>query len=347
MRVAIISYPILFQSSGGLKMKINRTIEALTKIGIEARLIDPVRERFTEYDLIHVFACHQGNFRIVQQAKGDGVPVVMSTILNPPFSKWDGLKAEFLSRLVGKLTHWELTTNYQQIQIGLNLADHLIALGSVEVQMLVDGYNISPKKISIIENGIGAEFFNTGPDAFYEMYSIPHPFVLHTGLIGDTKNQLGLIHALRNEPINIVLIGYSNQLSQAYLDECLRAGGGRVYYLGEMSHGALLASAYAAADLIAIPSRHEGMPNSVLEALASDKPVVMTKHHTMNLDLTNQAVLQVDSHDETAICSAVLSLLKSPPPKGISRAIVSTLAWPVVAEKLAELYCQVIKTARN
>jgi glycosyltransferase involved in cell wall biosynthesis len=340
MRVAVLSYPTLFQSSGGLKMKLGRTVEALNQRGVEARLFDTVRERFKDYDLVHLFAPYNGNHRIVEQAKADGLPVVISTILNPPFSKWEGLRASFLSSVIGKLTNWALTTNYQQIATALNLADHLIALGGIERRMLIEGYGMPAEKTSVVYNGIGQEFSRTTSDEFNAKYSIPHPFVLHTGLLGDVKNQLGLVRALKNEPVNIVLVGFSNPASDDYLQACLREGGSRVHYLGEFAHGALLASAYAAADLIAVPSRHEGMPNSILEALASDKPVVMTDNHTIDFELPPSVVAQVDSQDDEAIRAGVMRLLNNPPAPGQAKAVVAALSWPAVAEKLEAIYAR-------
>lgn len=343
MRVAVLSYPTLFQTSGGLKMKVGRTVDALNRRGIEAKLIDPVRERFTDYDLIHLFAPYNGNHRIVEQAKADGLPVVISTILNPPFSQFQGKRADLLNRVIGKLTRWGLTTNYQQVVTALKLADHLIALGGIERSMLMEGYGMPPEKISIVYNGIGEEFSCTSPDAFNGKYQIPRPFVLHTGLIGDVKNQLGLVRALKDDPVHIVLIGNSNQSSEDYLQACLREGGERVHYLGDFPHGEFLASAYAAADLIAVPSRHEGMPNSILEALASDKPVVMTDNHTIDFELPADVVAQVDSHNDQAIAQAVRRLLDKPPALGRARSVVAALSWGAVAARLEAIYLQLLK----
>jgi glycosyltransferase involved in cell wall biosynthesis len=50
----------------------------------------------------------------------------------------------------------------------------------------------------------------------------------------------------------------------------------RVHFLGWQG-GAQLKEQYAAANLFLFPSRHEGMPNAVLEAMASGLPVVATR----------------------------------------------------------------------
>ena len=338
MRVGILSYPMLHQTSGGLRMKVWRTVDALNGCGVEARLVDPVRERLTSYDLIHVFAPYNGNHRVVMQAKSDGLPVVMSTILNPPFSKWDGRRARLLSRIVSRLTSWEVTTNYQDIVMGLNSADHLIALGNVEREMLIKGYGIPMEKISIVPNGIGPEFFESTPDLFENAYSVQHPFVLHTGFIGDVKNQLGLIRALKHVDVRIVLVGYSGNASKDYLAACLSEGGARLHYLGELAHGPAIASAYAAADVVAIPSRHEGMPNSILEALAADKPVVLTKNHSMDFELPFEVAREVDADDLAAIDEGVRWFLSNPPAKGRARSVVTAMTWDRVAAQLVEIY---------
>lgn len=338
MRVGILSYPTLFQSPGGIRMKIGRTITALNRRGIEASLIDTARERFTDYDLIHLFAAFNGNYRIVQQAKSDELPVVVSTILSPPFSKWEGLRARVLDRIVGRLTRWEVTTSYRQIRIGLELADQLVTMGEIERRLVIDAYGIDPGKVNIVPNGIGDEFFHSDPAPFLQAYKPPRPFVLNVGTIGDVKNQLGLVRALKGTGIDIVLIGYAGQAGAEYLDACKREGGEHLHYLGELSHGPMLASAYAAAALIAMPSRYEGMPNSILEALACDRQVIMTRQHTMDMELPVDVISQVDANDHAGIRSAVLRHLKQQVQPGRARSVVEEMSWDVVAAKLEAIY---------
>ena len=341
MKVAVLSYPTLFQTVGGLRMKVGRTVDALNRRGIEAQLIDPVRQKLADFDLVHVFAPYNGNNRIVEQAKSDGVPVVMSTILNRPTSHWTGVKGRFLSRLVGRLTDWSLTTDFAQMTAAMRHADHLIALGKVERRTLIEGYGMPADKVSIVHNGVGEEFFRATPAAFLAAHKIPQPFVLHTGIVGDVKNQLGLVRALKNESVHIVLIGYCGKSEQPYLDACLAEGGDRVHYLSELPHGEMIASAYAAAAVVAIPSRHEGMPNSILEGLAADKPVVLTNSHTIDIDLPIDAAIQVGPDDHAGIHRAVMGFLRQPPPPGRARSVVSALSWEAVADELAAIYRKV------
>ena len=341
MRVAVLSYPTLFQTVGGLRMKVGRTVDALNRRGIDAQLIDPVHQKLADFDLVHVFAPYNGNFRIVEQAKSDGVPVVMSTILNVPMSPLHGARARLISRVVGKLTNWTMTTDFAQNQAAMRNADHLVALGRIEKRSLIEGYGMPAGKVSIVHNGVGEEFFRATPDAFLAKFKIPQPFVLHTGLIGQVKNQLGLVRALKNEDVNIVLIGYCAKSQQAHLDACLAEGGKRVHYLSELPHGEMIASAYAASAVVAIPSVHEGMPNSILEGLAADRPVVLTNNHTIDIDLPTDAAIQVGPEDHAGIHRAVMGFLRQPPPPGRARSVVSALSWEAVADALINIYRKV------
>ena len=168
--------------------------------------------------------------------------------------------------------------------------------------------------------------------------------MLHVGIIGHTKNQLGLVRALKSENVGIAFIGPSSENDAEYLEQCLAEGGEKVRYLGEMGHDdPLLASAYAAADIFALPSPSEGMPNAVLESLAAGTPVVMTNNHSFDYDPDPDVVAEVDPNDETDIRENVLRLLRNRPSREKCVAKVSSLNWNDVARKINEVYEKVLK----
>jgi len=93
---------------------------------------------------------------------------------------------------------------------------------------------------------------------------------------------------------------------------------------------------------VAIPSRHEGMPNSILEALAADRPVVLTNNHTMDFSLPIEVAQEVAPDDHAAIREAVLRFIKTPPAPGRAREEVSKMSWDAVAEQLQGIYLKVL-----
>lgn len=128
MKVAICSYPMLFQAQGGLQIQVLETKAALNRLGVEATIINPSTDRLTNYDLVHVFSAINGNYRIAEMAKSLGLKVITSPLIQPHWTKSFGIKTRLLDRLVGKVTGWDVRTEYHQISACLNYSDHLVAL---------------------------------------------------------------------------------------------------------------------------------------------------------------------------------------------------------------------------
>jgi glycosyltransferase involved in cell wall biosynthesis len=348
MKIAVMSYQTLFQSAGGLRMKVLKTVETLNRIGVAARLIDPVTERISDFDLLHVFAAFNGNHRLVQEANSLGIPVVVSPILMPPWTRWSAWKSRMLTRAIGRATRWTVTTSYDETRVALDGAQRLFALGQSERTLLMEAFLQDPQRISVVPNGVGDWFFEATPELFRERFQLKPPLVLHVGILGQMKNQLGLVRALNGLDASIALIGPCGAQRRDYLDACIREGGGRVHYLGEMKQDdPVLASAYAAADVFAVPSLSEGMSNSVLEALAAGTPVVTTKYHSCDFFTDPLAVAQIEPKDYKSIRAAVEGMLETRPSAERCRALVAELSWDKVAIQVRQHYCDVLDNFRR
>ena len=325
-------------------MKVLKTVEKLNEIGVAAKLVNPVAERIADFDLLHVFAAFNGNHRLVQEAAAWNVPVVLSPILMPPWTRWNSWKARALTQAIKHATHWTVTSTYDETRIALDGSRRLLALGSGERDLLVRAFLQDPRKIAIVPNGVGDWFFEAAPERFRAHFSLKRPLVLHVGILGEMKNQLGLVRALRGYDATIVLIGPCAAQRRDYLAQCIIEGEGRVHYLGEMAQDdPLLASAYAAADIVAIPSLSEGMSNSVLEALAAGTPVVTTKNHSCDFLGDERTVRQVNPLDLKDIRAAVEKMLAVKPEADQCRYLVSQLSWSKVALQVRDNYIDVLQ----
>lgn len=340
MRVGILSYPMLFQREGGLQIQVRSTIAALRALDIPAlqvELVDPNRQRIDSYDVIHVFSAINGNYRLVELANELGVPVVLSALLSPGWSRIAGFRARLVDRLVGRLTDWNVQTSYAQTKRALQLAQIVVALGQAERTALVDGFRVEPSKIRLLPNGISPRFFNADPGLFLRQTGLDEPFVLMVGAISPYKNQLGLVQALANSELPIVLIGRAQRQHQAYLQQLLASP--KVRWMGQLEHeDPLLASAYAAASVLALPSQGEVFPLSVLEALAAGTPVVMTDESALSLPASDFALKQLRWNDTSALGEAIHGFVASPPERGAVRALVSAFTWQRVALQIAACY---------
>jgi glycosyltransferase involved in cell wall biosynthesis len=340
---------MLFQREGGLQVQVRSTIAALRQLAIPAlqvELVDPNRQRIDSYDVIHIFSAINGNYRLVELADELGVPVVLSALLSPGWSRAAAWRARLADRLVGRLTDWNVQTSYAQIKRALQLAQIVVALGPAERSALVDGFHTQQAKIRLLPNGIEPRFFNASADAFVRHTGLRGPFVLMVGAISPYKNQLGLVRAMAKSGLAIVLIGHAQRQHQAYLTQLLAAPA--VRWLGQLEHdNPLLASAYAAASVLALPSQGEVFPLAVLESLAAGTPVVMTDESALSLPSSGFALKQLRWNDTTALRAAINGLIEQPPPREAVRALVTAFTWQRVALQIAGCYQHLYERSRR
>jgi len=337
IRVAFLSYPMLFQRQGGLQIQILETISELNKLGVKAELINPNSDRLTDFDLIHVFSAISGNYRLLEAAKGVAKPIVLSPLIQPDWTKYAGLRARFFESLVGKITGWHIRTTYHEIETSLQLADALVALGDIEKKSIMKAFLIPHEKITVIPNGIPRRFFSAEPMLFTEKFGINPDFILCVAAVNPYKNQLSLAKALEGTNYKLVLIGQCLVTDKGYLAEIQTYP--HVVYLGSMDYSdPLLVSAYAAAKLFCLPSSSEVMPLCVLEALAAGTPVVMTKNHCMDMSLMKNVIKEIEPTKPEEIMASIIELIAQNPSIDQCREVVSHLSWKSVAQEIHKIY---------
>lgn len=343
LKIAAVSYPILFQTIGGLQIQVWETVEAVRRAGHDMRLIDPVRERFIDFDVVHVFSVVHGNHKIVRQAKDWARPVVMSALLRPMWTRSLGKRAALADRIVGRLTNWEVSTEYRQMHSALHLSDRCVALGDVERCSMIEAFGVPSDRIEVVPNGIPARFFEATAAKALAHFALDGGFVLCVASIEPHKNQLGLARALQGTGRMLVMVGQCMPANQQYLAQVLALPGTR--HLGSLSYDdPLLPSLYAAAGAFCLVSQSEVMPLVVLEALAAGTPAVMTKNHCMDVTSMAACLREVDPNDGTAVRTALEGVLAAPPSAASCRAAVAHLTWDAVAEQLVSVYRAVVTT---
>lgn len=86
----------------------------------------------------------------------------------------------------------------------------------------------------------------------------------------------------------------------------------RVTFAGWQSRSELI-ECYRQSNLFLFPSRHEGMPNAVLEAMASGLPVIATRiAGNEELVIPEKTGLLVESENQTALQAALRRLIENP-----------------------------------
>lgn len=348
MRVGILSYPMLFQRDGGLQIQVRETVAALNRLApsatrpLQVRLVDANHDRLADYDLIHVFSAINGNFRIVEMASELGLPVVLSPLLSPGWNRATARRAELADRLAGRFTDWMVQTSYAQTKRALQLASLVIALGEAERDAITQGFGVVSEKIRVFPNGVNPHFFTANGDLFRRETKIAGPFVLMVASISPYKNQLGLALALAGSALPMVLIGAAPRRELPYLQQLLALP--HVTWLGSLEHAdPLLASAYHAAAVVALPSQGEVLPLSVLEALAAGTPVVMTAQSALDLPDSAFALRKVRWDDGVAQRLVIEQLVARQPERARVQALVSQFSWDRVAAQIADCYHAVVR----
>lgn len=347
MRIGILSYPMLFQREGSLQIQIRETIRALNRLesvdgeAISVELVDPCRSRLDTYDLIHVFAAVHGNHRIVEAAADLGLPVILSPLISPGWNRSSGTRARVADRLLGNLTAWNVETSYAQTRRALQLATLIVALGAAEKRAIGEAFLVPQSRVRVFPNGISAQFFNADGALFRARTGINGPFVLMVGAIGPHKNQLGMAHALSEMALPFVLVGEAQERDQDYLAQVRHVRG--VTCMGKLRHDdTLLASAFAAAAVFALPGQAEVQPMPVLEALAAGTPVVDSSGSELDLPGSEFALKTVAPGDTTGIKRAVMGLIDQPPKRALVRSVVSDYTWDRIAQRIARCYAGVV-----
>ena len=177
------------------------------------------------------------------------------------------------------------------------------------------------RKIRVIPNAVSVQRFEMSPKGTERSraeMSIPAPVVLTLARLDRQKGLSTLLEAASLVPEAHFLIageGPERPVLEAKIRQLDLAG--RVLLLG---HREDVAELLASCDLFVLPSLYEGLPVSVLEAMAAGKPVVAS---------------DTGGTDE-AVVNEVTGLLVPPgDPRGLAQAVRRVLSDPALSRSLA------------
>lgn len=162
----------------------------------------------------------------------------------------------------------------------LRKVDHVVCVSRAVETFAQQQLNLSPNRTSVIPNAVDVDAFaSADPIDWTELgWPADSPVVL---FVGRLHTQKGLEHLQRTverfapEDSNrkLVLIG-NGPLQNELANWANQVSGDRVRVLTWQSN---IASWIAASRVVVLPSRYEGMPNVILEAMATGKPVVSSR----------------------------------------------------------------------
>jgi glycosyltransferase involved in cell wall biosynthesis len=332
-----------FQEPGGGENQLVQTGRHLEELGVRVQLFSPWRHKLKRARLLHLFGMSREGLELARIAKARGVPIAISPICwYEPRALW-ALEPRLGGKLIG-LAGWALRRSVSGLPGWraelLSLADAILPNSVSEARQLEQLFGADPSKIRVVPNGVMASMASVTPDRFQSEFG-SKPFVLTVGRIEPRKNLLGLIQAIRPLGLRLIVIGAATAGQARYESQCREAGRGFVTWLGRMDpHDPLLASAFAAARVFALPSWFETPSLAALEAGLTGCAVVITPYGSTR-DYFSDLVHYARPHRHDEIKRAVADCWDHGPEPQLAARIAGDYLWPRVARLTSEVYDQI------
>jgi glycosyltransferase involved in cell wall biosynthesis len=186
-----------------------------------------------------------------------------------------------------------------------------IAVSPAISARLVSELAVDPRRVRVILNGIEIDAGNGPADSEVRELAGNRRIVLGVGRLTEQKGFGDLVEAACALPdAAIVLVGDGPLRPDLERWAELLGVADRVFFLG---HRANVRALLAAADVVAVPSREEGLPLSLLEAMAAGTPIVAADIPGIALAIGNgTSGLLVPPGDVPALAAALRRLLDDP-----------------------------------
>jgi glycosyltransferase involved in cell wall biosynthesis len=214
-----------------------------------------------QLDVIHT---HQGLWEAVATGLASpwrwGIPTLVQPASSGPYGEADELRrtrgSEVLRRII--------------------LRNTAFAAISAEIERQWLELGVPPSRMVRTASGVDTDHFHPGPSGV-ETELLPRPRVIFTGRLHPQKNLPLLLKSwtevARRTKANLILVGPGGD-REALRSLASRLGlAERVQFVGTVAD---TADHLRAADLFALPSLAEGMSNSLLEAMATGLPCVVS-----------------------------------------------------------------------
>ena len=255
-------------------------------------------------------------------------PAIFHAHLTWPLSCKYGLVAAILARVSGVVATAHIYVEFPATYL-LNAQLWLIAAGVGRylavsqgvARQLCQSLPIPARKVQVVHNGIPLTSFNRPTNAQMRATLSGSPgrrIILITARLEEQKGHRYLIEAATQVPDAIFVIAGDG--SQRASLEAQAKGLGvddRISFLGYRDD---IPDLLANCDLVVLPSLYEGLPLSILEAMAACRPVIATA---------------IDGNDESIIDGETGFLVPPGDPVALARAIRVVLSNPALAQRLA------------
>jgi D-inositol-3-phosphate glycosyltransferase len=227
-------------------------------------------------------------------------------------------------------------------------ADRVVAVSRRTEEFLRARYGVPQPQLAVISNGVDTSLFSPGAH---------EPIgrrIVCVARLSPYKDQVTLVASLAQPELagngaRLVLVGPPDDASYAAsLRDLARDLGvqDRLEMVGQLDFSSL-PDVYRSASVVAAPSRAEGMPLALLEAMSCGRPVVASAI-PQHLEVGADAGLNfVPPGDAAAMAKAIAGLLDDPEARfragmAARRTAVDRYGWDAIADRFERFYRDVI-----
>jgi glycosyltransferase involved in cell wall biosynthesis len=189
-------------------------------------------------------------------------------------------------------------------------ADAVTAVSTVTAARLADGYGVPRSRLFVIRNGIDPAFW--GAVELAPVVERP-PVVVSVGRLHPVKGHDVLLEAFagiasRVPDARLVIVGDGGFESDLATLAASLGIAARVTFAGAESATAVR-DRLAQARCFVLPSRSEGLPLALLEAMAAGAPIVVTRVGGIPEVVGDESAVIVPPEDATALAAALVAVL--------------------------------------
>jgi glycosyltransferase involved in cell wall biosynthesis len=294
-------------------------------------ILGVVRAAFIRPDVVHIHAV--GPSIVVPLARLFGLKVVV-THHGPDYDreKWGALAKGAL-----RFGEW----------CGMQFANERIVISPVIADLVLNRYGA---KSTIIPNGVKLPVLDSDA-SILDKYGLPqNKYVLLVSRFVPEKRHIDLIDAFEKaavEGLKLALVGDADHPDSYEKALKERAAANPDVVLTGFLGGNDLKAVFQFARLFVLPSSHEGLPISLLEALSFGLPCVasgIAANRSVGLD--DEAYFELGDIDQLATRIAAVSNLPwgDTDRDATRRWVAEIYDWNRIAEQTAEIYQKAIKT---
>jgi glycosyltransferase involved in cell wall biosynthesis len=260
---------------------------------------------------LHRSSLHDASVFRTNQINGAWCGVVAKLLFRKPLVVRCGYLWADLARHGGR--RWRHLVAGIIEQFVLRFADRIVVAADADAARAVEQYGVDRGRVRVVPNFVSTCVFRPMADVATEKGR-----VVFVGRLEPEKNVDLLLDALRGAPsLKLTVVG-DGSLRDA-LEAKARAYGLSVEFLGKLPHRDLPV-VLNRAEVFVLPSRYEGSPKALLEAMACGVPVVGTRV---------PGIRDIVRHRENGLlCAAV--------PEDIRAALLEVTADPALRQQLRD-----------